>query len=288
MGKWFGMVVGVAGLVWLAAPALADDPLRVIAPDLGFTVQVPDRDWTCERQPDGYRCHPRGDDSGFSAFTVVVSEPPNGRFSDADLQESVRGSVLASRDRGWRPEEPTIEASSIPLAGFHRFSYLTLMPPQGTPFVMTGYVGLDRVGRQVTFTHLAQGTSEPAAFRSFVASYRWTGNVPSPLEGVDVVHGVWAVGLTLLIGGVGWLVNAAARRVVVNVWKVVLVLLFAAAVGLTLFWMPRLPARLSPLQRGEVCGRVIYGPLLLPALFVAWRARALSKRRRAEKDFTEK
>jgi hypothetical protein len=281
MGRWFGRIVGAAGLVCLAVPAVADDPLRAAVPDLGFTVQVPDRDWTCEHQPDGYRCHPRDNESPSAGFTVTVTEPPNGRLSDADVQGYVQGSVLEARNQGWRPEEPTIEAATIPRAGFHRFTYVSLIPPEGTPFLLIGYVGLDPVGRQVTFTHLAQGTLEPPAFRSFVGSYRWTGNVPPLLEGVEFAYGAGAVVLTMLIGGAGWLANRKAGRVAVNVWKAVLVLLFVAAVGLTGFWSSRLPARLSSLPRAQVYGRVIYGPLALPAAFAAWRAIALTKRRRS-------
>lgn len=280
MGRWLGRVVGTAGLVWLVGPALAGDPLRAVAPDLGFTVQVPDRDWTCDRQLDGYRCHPRDNDSPSAGFAVTVAEPPNGRLTDADVQGYVQGSVLEARNRGWRPEEPTIQAATLPMAGFHRFAYGALIPPEGNAFLVIGYIGLDPAGRVVTFTHQAQGLTEPAAFRSFVASYRWTGNVPPVLEGVAAVHAVWAVALTLLIGGAGWLANRSAGRIVVNAWSAALVLLLVAAVGLSRFWAPRLPARLSPVERAQVYGRVVYAPLVLPVLLAAWRARALSRKRR--------
>jgi hypothetical protein len=78
MGKWLELALGGACVVWLAISAVADEPLQSIAPDLGFTVQVPDRDWTCEPQRNGYRCHPR--DRERPLFIVTVTEPSNGRL----------------------------------------------------------------------------------------------------------------------------------------------------------------------------------------------------------------
>jgi hypothetical protein len=163
--------------------ARSDDALRRVAPELGFSVAVPGADWACiPGGPHGYMCKPKSGDPTFAKFGVLVSEPSRAELTREDVGEFVRGSLESAKGHGWATEEPTIEASTIPFPGCWRFSYKANTAEHGPTVTLVAYIGEDRWRRKLTFMHLAVGATEPAIFRSFVQSFRWTGNPPQPPE----------------------------------------------------------------------------------------------------------
>lgn len=148
------------------APA---DPLRRVAPDLGFTLRVPSVAWECVHPgKHGYQCLPKGGDPVVSAFSVMVSEPDSEVFN---RDEFVRGSLAAAKEKGWRTHTPIVEASEIPFPGATHFTYLEEPSEQGPTYMFAAYVGRDKAGRLLTIMHFFRGTEEPKDFRNFVASY---------------------------------------------------------------------------------------------------------------------
>jgi hypothetical protein len=104
---------------------------------------------------------------------------------------------------------------------------------------------------------------------------RWQGAqypVGVSLDTIGRIHLEGAVALTLLVGGVGWIVNRLAGRVVVNAWNAAIVLLLVGGVGLAVQWVPRIPSDLSAFQRGEALGALVGGPITFPLLFALWRS----------------
>jgi hypothetical protein len=68
----------------------------------------------------------------------------------------------------------------------------------------------------------------------------------------------------------------------VNLWYPALILLVGGGIALAVSWGPRINTMSSPGEKGAAWGQIVFGPVLWPALFAIWRARALSRRRRAE------
>src|SRR5262245_2420476 len=146
------------------------DPLRHVAPDLGFTLSVPSADWSCSQgNTHGYQCLPKGGDPFFSAFSVMVSDPDPKPFN---RDQFIQGSLAGARQRGWKTHALTVEDSKIPFAGATHFTFLSEPSENGPRCILASYVGRDDKGRVITFMHLARGTSEPTEFSQFVASFR--------------------------------------------------------------------------------------------------------------------
>jgi hypothetical protein len=147
----------------------AVDPLRQVAPDLGFTVRVPGSEWECvHANKHGYQCLPKGGDPFFSAYSVMVSDPDPKPF---DSDQFVLGSVAGARERGWTTHQPMVEKSDIPFAGATHFTFESQASADGPKYLLAAYVGKDGKGRVITFMHVLQGTSEPPEFRDFVKSF---------------------------------------------------------------------------------------------------------------------
>jgi hypothetical protein len=281
--RWDAVVIAIS-LCGMASADIAtpNEPLRGVAPDLGFSVQVPHADWECTSGSNyGFKCQPRHGDPTFATYSVFVSDPVKDLTQD-NMKDFIRGSAAGARDRGWIVGDVTVAPSTVPLTGALRFSYTAMPRSEGPACLFVGYIGQDQRRRQTTFMHLARGDAEPPEFESFVRSYRWTGHVPRPLEGVGTVNGIFTMVITIVIGGMGGIINLAMRRVVINQWKIVLALLGVGVIGLSVFWIPRIPDGLSPFEQGETFGDVVMSPLTWPAIFAAWRARALSKKRSRE------
>lgn len=280
--SWVLVCVGLCAAAEAQGTAPIEDARRHVAPDLGFSVAVPEN-WTCvPGGPHGYKCRPKEGDGAFESFSVLVSDPVQKELTPHEVDQFVQGSMAGMREQGWQTSQSTVEGTAVPLPGFSRFSYRAGAPAQGLACIMVGYIGRDPLRREVVFMHFAQGPAEPEHFKSFVASFRWTGNVPRPLNGVGTLNATLAVSMTLVLASVGWVINKAKGRVVVNLWKVAVVLLVVGGVGLSALWVPRIPKSLSPFDQGQVFGYAILGPLLWPALFALWRARALDRRRASE------
>jgi hypothetical protein len=267
-------------------PSLLDGS-RLVAPEWNLSVSTPPGDWEWLAAPAGkgtgrnayHALTCRSRETG-AQFLVGVFDPYWRELTPDNTSRFVAGVVAGFTNSGWKAAVVESASVDIPLPKSYRFVVSAEHPNAGRRFVY-GYLAAR--GRMFTFQHVSAEAAEPQSFRALVASYRFVGTAPTdPLDTIGRIHLEGTVALTLLVGGVGWIVNRLAGRIAVNAWNAAIVLLLVAGVVLAYQWVPRIPRDLSSFRQGEAFGAVVGGPITVPLLFALWRARALRRRRRRE------
>jgi hypothetical protein len=267
-------------------PSLLDGS-RLVAPEWNLSVSTPSGEWEWLAAPastgtgrNAYHaltCRSR--ETG-AQYLVGVFDPYWHELTPETTSRFVAGVVAGFTKSGWKASVLESRTLDIPLPKSHRF-VVSAEHPTGGRRLVYGYLAAR--GRMFTFQHVSAEPDEPESFRLLVASFRFVGTAPKdPLDTIGRIHLEGAAALTLLVGGVGWIVNRLSGRVVVNAWNAAIVLLLVAGVVLAVQWVPRIPGDLSPFRQGEAFGAVVGGPITFPLLFALWRSRALRRRRLQE------
>jgi hypothetical protein len=263
-----------------ADPELVEGP-KLQARRWNFSIEAPTPQWrwfTASRpRHHAFVClSPDGDIElrigAFEGFSEKISRESATQFA--------AGAVSSLEKAGWQETKLVeMDGASIPMPGSFRF--VIKGRREGAPLRVYAY--LASRGRTFTFQHITPEDTEPAVFQRFVSSFVFEGTPPAdPLEALGHLHLMGTGALTLLLGSCGWAINKSAGRMVINMWKVTVVVLLLSGIALSVYWLPRLPSQTTPYRSGQFFGRVVMGPVLFPLLFAVWRSRAFARRRLAE------
>jgi len=257
---------------------------RLHAPEWNLSIAAPDATWTWWAEPaaagarsthETFACRsPEGGEVRVIAFRHFQAE-----LTKEDARQFAEGVASSFQRHGWQTTVRDPEPSSVPLADSFRYA-IDVTGANGVGHVY-GYLAVR--GRQFAFQQVSADPSEPALFRDFVRSFAFEGTPQrDPIKIVGNVSMVLASAVTLLLGGLGWGINKAAGRIVVNLWNVAIVLLLLAGAGLAVVWLSRLPASMTAHRQGYIVGYTVAGPIVYPLAFAVWRAIVVRRRRRDE------
>jgi len=274
----------------LAAQELEPAPSSMVSgpqlsvPELNLSVSAPSSEWQWlvspargDAGPNGYRAFSCRRPGSPDQFLIGVFNPYWEPETEARATQFVAGIASSFEKKGWTVESRQTEASPIPWPGSFRYA-LKATNQDRSPIYVYGYLGAK--GRLFTFQHVSSDATEAPKFRTLMESVRFLGEAPrDPLDGAGQATLFLLAIVTLLLGGIGALINAAAKRVAVNMWRVALIFLAVIAAGLAFFWLTKLPRDTSAERRGYAYGACVVSPVLWPGLFAYWRSRRLEKRR---------
>jgi hypothetical protein len=260
-------------------------PLKLPEINLSLVAPGPDWEWEVESETrDSER--PRHQvvtcqQKGGSGRIIVNAFEPNWQAMNASYAlQFLQGVESSLKEKGCNTTSVGPDPVDIPVPGSFRFRVMCTTDA-GASNNVWGYIGA--ADRLFTFQSVTTGAEEPQELPLLVSSYRFIGEAPEPFRGIAPVHGFISFTLTLFLGTVGWVVNRVAGRVVVNLWRVAAVLLVVIGIGLSIFWIPRMPAGLTPHRQGRAFGYAVLGPIFWPAAIALWRSRALERRRSSER-----
>jgi hypothetical protein len=285
---WAGLAAPeTPAIQWVAAPPQMIQGTRFVAPEWNVSVEAPAGPWSWFYTPElngprliqsrSVAC--RSHDPNVQ-FVVSAFEGHHGAVDRDEAEAVARGAAQRFVREGWTAEVVSTTPDSAPLPGSYRY-VVRGSRADATAFVY-GYLAAK--GRLFVLQHGTARENEPPEFRRFVESYRFVGNpVQDPVDGFSNLILTITCALTLLLGGIGWLVNRLAGRVVVNLWYAALATLLAVAVGVGVYISGRVARLRSPTEQGRHWGQLVIGPVFWPGLFALWRARALRRKRAAER-----